>query len=152
MRKLLLLLACLGICLSQSRAQEKSIKATPAKIQYVTPASKAAAADPSIQEVVNLQTKEVLYLKKKVDTETSTVSYDTLEYCSRSKRFIPIAPVKEVRSSCLRSKGVYSSQLIKAPVVNDKANVEFLKAQKAACSSASTKVKGQLRLVKKGGQ
>lgn len=150
MRKLLLMFVCLS-SIFQLNAQERIIKATPAKMEYHSPASKAAATDPGVQEFINSKTNEVLYLKENVCKITGLVSYDTLEYCSKGKRFVSITPVKAVRSSCVRSKGV-PTQMVKAPVVNNRSSVEYLRAQKAACSSASSKVKNQVRLVKKGSQ
>lgn len=152
MRKLLLLFTFLSVCITQINAQKKSIKASPAKMEYHTPASKAAASDPNVQEIIQPKTNQVFYLRKNVCEITGKVSYDTLEYCSKSKRFVSITPIKEVRSSCLHSKGIYSTQMVKAPVVNKRGSIEYLRAQKAACSSATTKVKTKVRLVRNGGQ
>lgn len=152
MRKLFLLIACLCFVLTSTNAQHQVIKATPATITYHSPASKAAALDPSIQAHINSQTNTTYYLRKNVCEETGKVTYDTLEYCSRSKKFIKVTPVKEVRSSCSRQKGTHSTQMIKAPTVTQRANFEYQKAQKAACSSATNKVKGKVQLVKGSGQ
>ena len=141
MRKLFLLFATLCLVYSYSTAQEKPIKASPASITYNNPASKAAAKDPNIQEYVNPATHEVIYLSKNVCSTTGKVSYDTLEYCSKSQKFVSVAPVKEVRSSCSKSKRVFSTKVVKAPAVTTHSNLEYIKAQKAACSSAKIKVR-----------
>ena len=141
MRKLLMLLTCLCISLTYSTAQEKTVQAKSANLTYNSPASKAASLDPSVEEYINPTTNQAFYLRKNVCNVTGKVSFDTLEYCSKSSKFVNVTPVKEVRSSCMRTKGVYSTQVVKAPQVNSRSDIEYLKAQKAACSSAKTKVK-----------
>ena len=68
-----------------------------------TAAAKAAATDARIVKKVDRITGEVNYLKKKACPITGAVTYEPVEYCKNSKKFVNVPPKK---SSCSKSKSL----------------------------------------------
>ena len=168
MKKLFFLFAFLGLVSLSANAQKcssaKSAKATCMK------SSKAAATAASLDEAIESRTcaksGSVSYVKKVVNSETGAVSYQDVEFCTKSKKFVNVSPVANEKKMC--TKGAKASMTAKggkaccakgakASTVSMDGKASCSKGAKAACcakgakkakASASTSSDAKVKMVK----
>ena len=113
-------------------ANKQSCAATCAK----TAAAKAASMDVNIEKRVHPVSQQVSYVRKSVCPASGNVSYDNVEYCTKSKQFINVSPTKANMQTKSCTKDVKGVKAIKASSTTPKTSCTA--AQKAACAKTCT--------------
>ena len=108
MKKLFFLFAFMGLFTIGASAQKKACCAakaagekTSCSSASMTDADKTAATDASIVKQVS-NTGEVSYARKEVCPTTGKVSLTSVEYCTKSAKFINMSP-SDAKASCTKS-------------------------------------------------
>ncbi len=99
-------------------------------------AAKAAATDESIVKKVDHITGEVNYLKKRTCPITGAISYEPVEYCKNSKKFVNVPPKK---SSCSKSKSLAEVHEIRTVMASQR-YLSDAAAKRAASAIANKKM------------
>ena len=129
MKQIFLLLVFFGTVALVNTNAQSSIEAA---------AAKAAATDASIVKKVDYATGEVNYLKKTVCANTGAVSYQPVEYCKNSKKFVNVPPKK---SSCSKSKFLQEQHdRSRATLVSNHHLLSNTAARRAASAVANKKM------------
>lgn len=89
---------CVWIAPAASLAQDNHQKA----------AVKAAALQADIMQTTNHSTGDVQFLKKKVCAVSGVASYERVEYCSKTNKFVE-ATTERKKGSCTKSRVAWSA-------------------------------------------
>ncbi len=134
MKKLFFLFAFLGLVSFAANAQSckyakkaKGEKSTCVKSQKA--AASAALIDDAIESRTCAKSGKVSYVRKVVNNETGAVSYQDVEYCTKSKKFINASPAG-MKATCTKSAKASCSKSAKAT----KASMSAKGAKKACCT------------------
>lgn len=133
MKKLLMLVAFLGL-VNMAQAQcTKSAKTAGTKsaccAKTTAAAAKAASLDESIEQRVCEKSGKVSFVKKSVCETSGNVSFADVEYCTKSEKFVNVSP-SDV-------KAVNASMDMDAKPACSKSKAACTKS-KAACSKSKT--------------
>ncbi|MBR9921866.1 MAG: hypothetical protein GYB31_13580 [Bacteroidetes bacterium] len=111
MKRFILLFALAGFFSINMQAQCSHAKAADEKASTEAEAAEAAALaaadDATIQARKSASTGEVSYVRTVSNTETGTTSFEEVEYCTKSNKFVAVK-ASEMKS-CSKSKASCSS-------------------------------------------
>ena len=146
MKKFFFLFAFIGLFAFAANAQKKACcaakGASTEKVSCTSAAAadaeKAAEADASIVKQVS-NTGEASYTRKSVCPTSGKVSYEAVEYCTKSGKFVNVSP-SEKAASCTKSASAtkVSSTEKKACCAGDKAGKACCTKDGGKASSTST--------------
>ncbi|HMQ46676.1 MAG TPA: hypothetical protein PKA00_04000 [Saprospiraceae bacterium] len=160
MKGIMLTLAFLGVfaltsvqAQSCSKTQSTANASCCAKSSADGAAAQAASLDNTIQRRVNAETGEVTYVRKTVCETSGKTSYDQVEYCTKSAKFINVSPQKQ---NCTKPCTEGTAKGASATKVSNKSTSCCTEAEKAACcpngsktgASAKTSSNASVKLVK----
>jgi len=137
MKQIFLLFAFFGLLTTMNSVQAQS---------HADFAAEKAAANADIVKKVDDVTGEVRYMKKRVCPATGTVSYQPVEYCKYSKKFVNVPPRKCSRSKFKASEGsahvtLVSNHALPTSVAHRAASaIANKKVEKAKAAHAANKV------------
>ncbi len=104
-----------------AKAEAAGTEATATMASFIEEADKLAEADENIEKRVNSETGETSYFAKYTCEESGKVSWNEVEYCSKSQKFTKVASASMEREGAATAKKACS------------------KDKKACCSSKEKK-------------
>jgi hypothetical protein len=156
MKRVLLIFALFGAFALAANAQQKACcagKKAAAKTESCTSVDqatleKAASADASIVKQVS-DNGEISYARKVVDEKTGQVNYTSVEYCTKSKKFINASPSEGEKVSCTKdgeakATKVSSKESAKACCSGEEKKACCAGGKKAKVSKTSSAAKAKL--------
>ncbi len=159
MKKFFFLFAFIGLFAFAANAQKKACcaakGASAEKISCTSSAAadaeKAAESDASIVKQVS-NTGEASFVRKSVCPTSGKVSYEAVEYCTKSGKFVNVSP-SEKAASCTKSASatkVSSNEKKACCAGGEKAGKACCKkdGEKASSTSTSTSSDAKVKLVK----
>lgn len=148
MKRFLIAFALLGFVTFSAQAQSccskgKSASADKSEASCsTTEATKAASLDDSIEQRTDANTGKVSFVRRSVNAATGEASFEAVEYCSESKRFINKSPEKadchaDGKASATSGKSKSKKDCCEG---GDKGGAGCAKDSKSKASSTSVKL------------
>ncbi|MCB0569188.1 MAG: hypothetical protein KDC66_05470 [Phaeodactylibacter sp.] len=134
MKRIVLFTVAIGLIAFSGVQAQSGSGAGSAAVSVQEEAEQAAAHDASIEKRVDRETGRVYYVRKNASGPTGESDYCTVEYCSRSGKFVNVSPkgqsCTKPQAPCIRSASLAGQSSNHRPAATHSL------AQKAACAGA----------------